>query len=436
MKITFDYSNFAEVTNEHFWPYFTNKNHIANIYGGRASSKSHSAAQKHLLRIQKAIRTNQKLPECYTAFRKTQPSLRRSVVELIDKYRLEWGMGPYSEFNKTEMRFDFIGGHRIYCLGLDNREKLKSIEGINSAWCEEANELTLEDIVDIDMIVRAPTEQYHQITLSYNPMRKTHPFYDHFFKLGIDYQDPEGRWWGMSRSQPDTFIHKSTYRHNKFLVPGYGERLEALKATNKTLHSVYAEGEWGDWGGLIFQNWEIRDLSDIRDTFEKFRNGLDFGFHPDPFGFVRCGYRPDRKEIYILNEVYGTGIDNDEAAEKIYPIITDEPVFCDSAEPKSIRDLRRSKHEINARAVAKGKDSVKHGIRWLQGRKIIVDKSCTNFITEIGSWEWAKDKNGKELGIPVDKNDHLMSALRYAFERDMVQDGVMMATDKGAIQAG
>jgi phage terminase large subunit len=94
-------------------------------------------------------------------------------------------------------------------------------------------------------------------------------------------------------------------------------------------------------------------------------------------------------------------------------------VVCDSAEPKSIVELRN--HGVNASGSKKGKDSVMFGIQWLQQRKIIIDKSCINAINEFQQYKWKEDKDGNAIRQPLGKNDHLISALRYAYEADMLE---------------
>ena len=89
-------------------------------------------------------------------------------------------------------------------------------------------------------------------------------------------------------------------------------------------------------------------------------------------------------------------------------------VFCDSAEPKSIRELRN--YDLNARAARKGPDSVIHGIQWLQGFEIVLDTRCQNLRNELTLYQWRRDKDGNSMAIPEDKNNHLIDALRYAVE--------------------
>jgi phage terminase large subunit len=117
--------------------------------------------------------------------------------------------------------------------------------------------------------------------------------------------------------------------------------------------------------------------------------------------------------------VYQRGLTNDALADRIIPVIGSSILTCDSAEPKSIQELVN--RNVTAVGANKGKDSVRHGIQWLQQRKIILNKGrCQPLFNELSQWQWKKDKWGNSLPEPVDANDHAISALRYALERDMM----------------
>ena len=106
-------------------------------------------------------------------------------------------------------------------------------------------------------------------------------------------------------------------------------------------------------------------------------------------------------------------------AEEVRKIIGNEYVVCDSAEPKSITELQQ--HGVSALAAKKGKDSVNFGIDWLQQQKIVIDKSCISTKNEFQSYKWKEDKNGVAMRVPVDANNHVIDALRYAYEGDMIE---------------
>ena len=172
-------------------------------------------------------------------------------------------------------------------------------------------------------------------------------------------------------------------------------------------------------GVTFIKKWRVADLSDmIEDRSGRGeRYGLDFGFTHSRNACIRFKLCKAKREIYVLEEHYARNESDDDLAEAITPIVGGNTVWCDSAEPKSIAALRG--YDINARAVAKGRDSVKHGIRWLRKWTIVIHKGCQNFKNELSSWQWKKDKSGESIEAPVEVNDHGPSAMRYAFERDM-----------------
>jgi phage terminase large subunit len=110
---------------------------------------------------------------------------------------------------------------------------------------------------------------------------------------------------------------------------------------------------------------------------------------------------------------------NDKLAEEAIKMFGSQPATCDSAEPKSIAELQR--YKVDARPAAKGKDSVLHGIQWLQQQTIIVDTKCINMRNELQGYKWKEDKGGNALPVPVDSDNHLVDALRYAYEQDMLE---------------
>lgn len=181
----------------------------------------------------------------------------------------------------------------------------------------------------------------------------------------------------------------------------------------------YILGEWCMAEGLIFDNWKITDFDykeiqrskNIKKVF-----GLDFGYTNDPTAFW-CGLVDvNNKEIYVYDEIYKTGLQND----IIYKLISEkgyknEVIIADSSEPKSIdklRDLGLSR----IRGARKGQGSVLAGIDLLQGYQILVLPKCENFIRELNNYVWEQDKAGKDLNKPLDAYNHLMDAMRYATE--------------------
>jgi phage terminase large subunit len=174
----------------------------------------------------------------------------------------------------------------------------------------------------------------------------------------------------------------------------------------------------------------------MRDQFTNHKHGLDFGYSSDPAALWISHYDKAHKTIYLYDELYEVGLTNDVLSEFVkekigktkrvrtyddvgkpidnYVPDGTQPVTCDSAEPKSIAELRS--FGVSARSARKGKDSVLYGIQWLQQQTIIVDTRCINARNELMTYQWKEDAGGNALPIPMDKNNHLIDAGRYAYE--------------------
>jgi phage terminase large subunit len=246
------------------------------------------------------------------------------------------------------------------------------------------------------------------MTMMFNPVTQDHWIYTEFFVGKFD--DAVGAYYS-----PELVILRTTYKQNRFLTKEDIDRLE--NESDKYYYDVYTLGHWGVLGHLIYTNWETRDLSDALKATHQFYNGQDFGFSVDPAAFIRVGFNRGKKEVYVFKEFKGTHYTNDLLAAELKPLIRREVVTCD-IEPKSIQELNN--FGINAIPAHKGPDSLEFGIKWLQRMKIIVDVNCTETVGELRKYKYREDKNGNVLPQAVDRDNHLLDALRYALEDIMV----------------
>ena len=366
------------------------------LYGGAGSGKSHFVAQEVLLNMMSDKEYS------YLVVRKTGKSIRNSVFRLLTEMINDKGLSGYFKVNKTEMTIICVTGASLITSGLDDVEKLKSVANINRIWVEEASEITEKDFNQLDLRLRGLSKIGYQLTLTFNPISETHWLKKSFFDIG----------------RPDSYVLKTTYEDNNFLDDQYIRTLMELEKQDYQYFRIYALGEWGSIGNIIYSNWRKQDLSDISGTFDNLYNGLDFGFADDPTAFIRVHLDNKRKKIYILEEFALRGLFIDDIASELKDRINREYITCDSSEPRSISDLKRN--DIKALAAKKGPGSVEHGIKWLQGHEIIVDPSCVETINELSSYKWKEDKDGNVIAKPVDNNNHVLDALRYALESEMV----------------
>ena len=366
------------------------------LYGGAGSGKSHFMAQETLLNMLSSSDYS------YLVVRKTGRTLRNSVFRLLTEMIVEAELSPYFTINKTEMTITCANGSSLITSGIEDVEKLKSVANVNRLWVEEASEISEKDFNQLDLRLRGQSKIGYQLTLTFNPISETHWLKKSFFDVG----------------RPNSFVLKTTYKDNLFLDEQYIQTLLQLEKEDYQYYRIYALGEWGSIGNIIYSNWEKQDLSGIKDTFDNLYNGLDFGFASDPTAFVRVHLDNKRKTIYILDEFALRGLFIDDVANELKGRMGNEYITCDSAEPRSVQDLKRN--DIRALPSKKGPGSIEHGIKWLQGHKIIVDESCTEIISELSTYKYKEDKDGNVIAKPVDANNHILDALRYALESEMV----------------
>jgi len=387
--------------NKTYKPYLNNNSKVQIFFGGSSSGKSVFLSQRTVLDILKGRN--------YLIVRKVARTIRQSIYNEIIKCINEYNLSLVFAINKTDMTITASNGYQILFCGLDDAQKLKSITPakgvITDILVEEATEIEYSDYKEISKRLRGKSDfkGIKRITFAFNPILQTHWLYTEFF----------GKWNdSMTRYEDENVsILKTTYKDNAFLEQDDIERLE--NETDEYYYNVYTLGNWGVLGSVIFKNWKVEDCSEIRKIADNHKNGLDFGFASDPAALVRTHYDRKHKTIYILDELYQRGMTNDILAEEVKTMIGYEYVICDSSEPKSIKELKN--HNINAIGAKKGKDSVVHGIQWLQQHKIIIDPLCQNFKNEIQQYQW-KEVQGQAVPIPIDKNNHLIDALRYAYE--------------------
>lgn len=380
------------------------------FFGGSSSGKSYFLAQRTLWKVLSGRNI--------LVIRKIEKTVRKSVWNELLKAISSMKLAKYFDINKSDFTITALNnGCQILLSGLDDPEKIKSItpaKGVlTDIWIEEATEIEYGDYKQLEKRLRGISSGNLKktITLSFNPIMRTHWLYKEFFSIWSETRQIEVG----SVNDNELMICKTTHEDNDFLTEQDHASLE--NETDPYYREVYTLGNWGVLGDVIFRNWKVEDLTPIRENFDNMRNGVDFGFSVDPFAFIRVHYDKMRKRIYILDERYELNYTNDMIAEEIRPMVGRQRVLCDSAEPKSIVELKN--YGINAVDAIKGKDSIEYGIRFLQQHEIIIDTHCQNFKNEIEMYQYKQDKYGNSIRQPIDKNNHLLDALRYAMSEDM-----------------
>lgn len=394
------------VFNDVYLPHLDNMARTQIYYGGSSSGKSLFLAQRDVIDVMRGERN-------FLVCRQVGRTLRGSVVQEINKIITQWGLHSLFSINKTDGTVTCSNGYQIIFAGLDDVEKLKSLTPakgvITDVRIEEATETDVGTVKQLIKRQRGGNPKIpKRLVLSFNPILRNHWLHDEYFKPS-KWRDDQTEY-----KSDDLTILKTWYIHNRFLTEQDIHGL--VNEKDKYYRDVYTFGNWGVLGHVIFTNWEVQDLSDLRDQFVDRRAGLDFGFSSNPAALACMHYDKPHKTLYIYDELYETGLTNDILAERIKAVIGTDPVTCDSAEPKSIAEIQR--HGINAKGARKGRDSITHGIQWLKQVGIIVDSQCINTQNELRTYQWKQDAGGNATKTPVDRDNHLIDAIRYGTEDD------------------
>ena len=228
--------------------------------------------------------------------------------------------------------------------------------------------------------------------------------------------------------RPDRLCHKSTYLEAppEWLGQQFLDEAEHLKATDERAYQHEYLGIPVGTGGNVFENLELRDITDEEILhFDHIYQGVDWGWFPDPFAFIRLHYDRARETIFLIDEVYQNKLTNEASGLLIKKRgYVDAYITCDSAEPKSAADYRAM--GLPAKEAVKGPGSVDYGMKWLQRRKIVIDRRRTpNAYKEFVNYEYERNKDGDIISGYPDANNHLIDATRYALERISRRMGVI-----------
>jgi len=368
------------------------------LYGGAGASKSYSIADKLLL--QSIWQKDKKLKTL--VIRKTFPSLRNTALEIL-KLRAETFGLPFV-LNRAAWTVQ-CHNHKLIFLSLNNKEdydKLKSMTDIDFVWFNELLELREADYEEALRRLRGGESDFEQIMADFNPVDEYSWVNTRFFQRNIN--NVKKFHYTIYDNHPD---YLKTAKAKRYI-----QRLKRTKDYDPNLYKIYFEGKWGQLEGVIF-NWDVVPLptTDLN-WYDEISYGGDFGFSVDPAALIRI-YRK-ANEFWLQQVIYETGLTNVQLGKKMEEkgIIKgkDETIW-DSAEPKSIQAL----HDMGFIAIPaiKGPDSVKAGIDYMKSVIIHIVDGSEDIIKERKSYVWRKDKNGHSMNIPVDFNNHAISAARY-----------------------
>lgn len=408
----------SDIIPEHFhdiWRHAKNPSTL-NIVGkgGRGSGKSSDVSIT-------IVRLIVMFPVNAVVIRKTDNTLATSVFEQI-KWAIEQNhLSHLFQIKVSPMEIIYKPrGNRIIFRGAQNPERLKSLKDskfpFTIAWIEELAEFKTEDEVTTitNSLLRGELDNglFYKFFYTYNPPKRKQSWVNKKYE---------------SSFQPDnTFVHHSTYLDNPFISNQFIKEAEAAKQRNEMRYRWEYLGEAIGSGVVPFNNLQIESIpQDLYDTFDNIRNAVDFGYATDPLAFVRWHYDKKKRIIYAMDEYYGVQISNREFADWLHKKgYQSDDIYADSAEPKSIAELKKEHGIKRIKGVKKGKDSVEYGEQWLDDlQAIVIDpKRTPNIAREFENIDYETDKDGNVKPRLEDKDNHSIDATRYALERDMRQN--------------
>lgn len=382
-----------------------------DLSGGRGSLKSSAVS----LIVPLLLLTHENTHAL--VLRKVGNTIRDSVYAQYIWAIGELGMAAYWDAKKTPMELIYRPtGQKIMFRGADDPMKIKSIK------------------VPFGYIAVTHFEEKDQFagrseirTILQSTMRGGSMFWN--FE---SYNPPRSRdnWANLDslEERADRLTHKSTYLEAppEWLGQQFLDEAEYLKETDEQSYRHEYLGEAVGNGGNVFENLELREITDEEIShMDKIYMGVDWGWFPDAYAFVRLYYDRAREKIYFIDEYYTHKQSNEETALWIKgKKYTDSYIVCDSAEPKSVADYMAL--GLPAKSAIKGPGSLDYSMKWLQRRTLVIDRRRTpNAYDEFVNYEYERTKDGDIISGYPDANDHVISAVRYAMEYAYRRMGVI-----------
>lgn len=381
------------------------------VHGGRGSAKTHTIAT--LLPMIGA-----KVEKRIVCARQFQNSIRDSSKEAIEHKIHSLGLAPQYRILereivhlKTESRFTFIGLDR-------NPDSAKSLEGADICWVDEARTINNRSMEILIPTIRKPGSE---IWWSWNPEHK---------------EDPVDAYFRGEETPPNTLLLPVGIEDNPWFyhtaMPQ--EMWYMMQGNTKRYEHVWLGGYDEDFEGKVFSNVAIGRI-EVPDHIAP-RYGMDFGFGSDPSAIVKLYVNEARREIYIARAAGGR-VPLAQLPALMRTVLEDDGDYikADSSQPGTIDHL--NSEGFNLEGARKGPGSVKTGITWLQGFRIVIDPDLEEMREEARLYSWQKDRlTGKRLSVPVDAHNHYWDAVRYATEdaqtdADTSDDGGVMKFSLG-----
>ncbi len=357
-------------------------------YGGRGSAKSHTCARCLIILAMKS-----KIRILCT--RQLQTSIANSVHKLLSDSISVMGLSDYFEITREAIRCTYTGSEFFFKGIQNNINEIKSIEGIDYCWIEEASNVSTESW---EILIPTIRKENSEIWITFNPDREEDATYQKFIK----------------NSPPNSIVQLVNYYDNPWFPDVLQKEMEYCKEVD---HGKYEHIWLGktviDTEAQIYNGkFELKEFETPEGI--TFYHGVDWGFANDPTAIIRCFIKDQC--LYIDYESGGVGIEFEElpALFNKVPDIQRWEIRADNARPETISYMVRQNYKV--KACPKWKGSVEDGIEYIRSfRRIYVHPRCKHTYEEFKFYSYKQDKNtGDILPIVVDKDNHYMDALRYA----------------------
>ena len=389
--------------------YTDNEKFIILITGGRGSGKSFNAST-FIERLTFEMTEAEKIVHQILYTRYTMVSAGMSIIpEMMEKIDLD-GTTKYFKTTKTDI-VNKMTKSRIMFRGIktssgNQTAKLKSIQGITTFVCDEAEEWTSEDEFDKIMLSIRKKGIQNRIIIIMNPCDSNHFIYKKYIEKTHKLVEIDGVQVQISTHPNVLHIHTTYFDNLENLSPEFLKEVEDMKVSNPEKYGHVVIGRWADVAeGAVFKKWGI--VKEFPQECKKVGIGQDFGFTNDPSAAVRCGIIDNR--LYVDELFYETDMLSSAIANRLKPFSM--KVFADSQDPRLIQEIKN--RGVNIYPVDKFPGSIKAGIDKIKDMEFFVTERSYNIITELRKYVWDKDKDGNYINEPVDEYNHLMDAIRY-----------------------
>lgn len=398
------------VPQEIYHPLYEDKEKfIILITGGRGSGKSFNAST-FIERLTFEMTPVEKIVHQILYTRYTMVSAGMSIIpEMMEKIELD-GTTKYFKTTKTDI-VNKMTKSRIMFRGIktssgNQTAKLKSIQGITTFVCDEAEEWTNEEEFDKIMLSIRKKGIQNRIIIIMNPCDSNHFIYKKYIENTHKLVEIDGVQVQISTHPNVLHIHTTYFDNLENLSPEFLKEVEDMKVSNPEKYAHVVIGRWADVAeGAVFKKWGI--VKEFPRECKKVGIGQDFGFTNDPSAAVRCGIIDNR--LYVDELFYETDMLSSAIANRLKPFSI--KVFADSQDPRLIQEIKN--RGVNIYPVDKFPGSIKAGIDKIKDMEFFVTERSYNLITELRKYVWDKDKDGNYINEPVDEYNHLMDAIRY-----------------------